>query len=449
MLARAARQFPVDARWAKPAVVSLLVAYPALTLIVPGAVNTAIFLLFLISAGLLLSDQWVDFRGVKKNQRMIAMDDPQDPLGQRKAILFSLAMIGLPAAVFLSQWANDRWGWPYYDAVSRFLIAAPIFFALRRFEPTTLLKIWHGFVVGALAAAGYAIFDPHIWGGDTGIARIGTSFVNPIHFGDIALSLGIIPLFGIICCEKNSRAAPWLHLSFALFAASAGVYASVLSGSRGGWVALPVFLILAYIINREKILIPAALVISIIFSIIFLIGYEKIPEIQQRINLIHDNIHAFDQGNENTSIGVRFQLWRVALMIFVDHPIFGVGMGGFKELMTPLQQAGYLTPLAADFGRQEVHNEVLSRLSQLGMIGFTAILSVYAVPGWMFWGRLHAPTPESRSAARMGLAFVVGFFIYGLTVETFDLTMTAAFYAITIVVLLAASYPATRIKQAQ
>ncbi len=447
MLVVAERWSALDSAWLKSAIVGLLVAYPALTLIVPGAVNTAIFLLFLMSLGLLLSPRLLHaFKGVNRHQTLIARVYLKDPLDQSKAILFSLSMIGLPAAVFVSQWANHRWGWPYYDAVSRFLIAIPIFFALRRFDPALLINIRRGFLIGAFVAAGYVIFDPQIWGADKGIVRIGTSFVNPIHFGDIALSLGIIPLFGIIIQEKKSTAKPWLHLSLALLATAAGLYASILSGSRGGWVSIPALLIVAYLINRKKFPALAALVVFIVISVVFYIGYEKIPEIQQRINLIHNNIHAFDQGNENTSIGIRFQLWRVALMIFIDHPIFGIGMGGFKELMNSLQQAGYLTPLAADFGRQEVHSEILSRLSQLGVIGFIAIMSVYIVPGWMFWAQLNAPMPASRSAARMGLAFVIGFFIYGLTVETFDLTMTAAFYALTIAVLMAVAYPATKTK---
>lgn len=44
-------------------------------------------------------------------------------------------------------------------------------------------------------------------------------------------------------------------------------------------------------------------------------------------------------------------------------------MGGFKALMGPMELSGQLTPLAADFGRQEVHSELLSRLSQLGISG--------------------------------------------------------------------------------
>ena len=37
----------------------------------------------------------------------------------------------------------------------------------------------------------------------------------------------------------------------------------------------------------------------------------------------------------------------------------------------------------------------------------------------------------------MGMSVTLGFFVFGLTVETFDLKMTAAFYSLTVAVLLA------------
>ena len=39
----------------------------------------------------------------------------------------------------------------------------------------------------------------------------------------------------------------------------------------------------------------------------------------------------------------------------------------------------------------------------------------------------------------MGMCVTLGFFVFGLTVETFNLKMTAAFYSTTIAVLLAAA----------
>jgi O-antigen ligase len=40
----------------------------------------------------------------------------------------------------------------------------------------------------------------------------------------------------------------------------------------------------------------------------------------------------------------------------------------------------------------------------------------------------------------MGMCLTLGFFVFGLSVETFNLKMTAAFYSLTVAVLLAATY---------
>lgn len=437
MLAADSKRHTVWPRWVARLVMGLLVVYPALLLVVAGAVNTVFFVLFLLSVGLLSQQKWRTRAATHK----VLAPDSHDPLSRSSALLYTLSMAGLPVAVFIGQWANQRWGWPYYDAVSRFLLSIPIFFALRRLLPAQLLALWPGMVLGAVVAAAAVLIDPHNWGGAQGLARVGTSFVNPIHFGDLALTLGVLPLFGLGWREVANPPRQRIDLVLALLAACAGLYASILSGSRGGWIALPVFLFLFCIMHRHAMTVRPALASVAGLLLLISAAYWSMPEIHQRLALIASNLHAFDRGDENTSIGIRFQLWKAAWVIFTEHPLFGTGMGGFKAMMTPMQQAGLLTPLAADFGRQEVHNEILSRLSQLGLFGLVAICAVYAVPAWLFWRRLNADSSACRSAARMGVALISGFFVYGLTVETFDLTMTAAFYALSTAVLLAAAYP--------
>jgi O-antigen ligase len=434
----AARQHSYPPSRALVAWVALLViVYPISTLVVAGAVNTVFFLLFLSSVAVLLYAPW--------RKRCAPVDARQEAgaLSRAEAALYALSMASLVLSIFLSQWVNARWGWPYYDAPSRFLLSVPIFFALRRLPTQRILSIWWGFAVGAMVAAGTAHFAPHDWGGDHGIARIGTAFVNPIHFGDIALMLGVLPLFGLGWQTVHDPKTRLLFDLTAIAALAAGIYASILSGSRGGWVAVPVFLYLAYRFHRGRFSARSAFSVWLGSVLLCAIAYGTLPEIHDRVWQAISNLHAFVQGDENTSIGIRFQLWKAAWLIFTEHPIFGVGMGGFKALMTPMQQLGQLTPLAADFGRQEVHSEILSRLSQLGFVGFCAIVSIYCVPAWLFWRRVDAAQAPQRAAARMGVALVAGFFIFGLTVETFDLTMTAAFYALTTAVLLAATYPCT------
>jgi O-antigen ligase len=110
--------------------------------------------------------------------------------------------------------------------------------------------------------------------------------------------------------------------------------------------------------------------------------------------------------------------------------------------MQSFADAGVLTPAAAQTGRGETHNQFFAYLTDYGIIGGLALLSIYVAPGVIFWRRLNAPSVPARRAALMGLTFVVAFWIFGLTVETFDLKSTVAFYATLVAILAAlATYP--------
>lgn len=415
-----------NASWPGRLAAVLLMAYPSLLLVVPGAVNTVFALLLLLSLGMLLVG------ALQERARPPTTAPLNDPLPGRWAWAYTLAMASLPLAIFLSQWANQRWGWPYYDAASRFLFAVPVFFALRRVAPRHLLGLQYGLVAGSLLAALAITIDPRDWGN----GRLGTSFVNPIHFGDLALTLGVLAAFSIDWGSRDSR---WLK-ALKILALLGGLYASAKTGSRGGWAALPAFLILWLWLHHQRIPLHTQFWRIAAACGLAVAAYVLVPEIHHRIDQIGANLVAYSHGQDNTSIGIRFQLWHVAILMFEQHPLFGVGMGGFKALMPAMQQAGLLTPIAAAFGAGEVHSEILSNMSQLGIFGLLAILAVYFVPARMFMRQLLAESPTRRQAARLGITLVSGFLIYGLTVETFDLTMTAAFFALTTAVLLAIAF---------
>jgi O-antigen ligase len=105
--------------------------------------------------------------------------------------------------------------------------------------------------------------------------------------------------------------------------------------------------------------------------------------------------------------------------------------------MSTLTQSGFITSKAADFGRGEVHNEILANMAKLGIVGLLSILAVYFVPLIIFLRTLKSNSDTKRTAAMMGGCLVLGFLVFGLSVETFDMKMNAAFYSLTLAVLLA------------
>lgn len=315
------------------------------------------------------------------------------------------------------------------DSPSRFFAAAPFFLVLRRSLPHTLAWSDLSFALAALVSLGILLIVPRDWG----FGRLGSSFLNPIHFGDIALVMGALSILSLNWWRKDRLVVRIVKVA-GLFA---GLAASLMSGSRGGWIAIPV--VAAMILStrsRDKsrkwtMLVPLAIVV-------ILAGvYAFSPTVRDRVGDVSSDLVQYTHGNKDTPMGIRLQLYEAAARIIRDHPVLGLGGDGFRNSMQSFAKEGLLTPAAAQLGRGEVHNQMFAYMTDYGMVGGLAVLAIYIVPGVIFWRRLKSPVLPARRAALMGLTFIVSFWIFGLSVETFDLKMTVSVYS-TVIGILAA-----------
>jgi O-antigen ligase len=76
----------------------------------------------------------------------------------------------------------------------------------------------------------------------------------------------------------------------------------------------------------------------------------------------------------------------------------------------------------------------------MGVFGLVAMLALYFVPFVLFLRQARTKEGPSKRSAIMGITFVCGFFVFGLTVEFLNLAMATAFYSFTVAVLLAVCY---------
>lgn len=122
-----------------------------------------------------------------------------------------------------------------FDAQLRFLGAIPVAFAIASLPGVSVRLLRVSSSIGAIVALTVGLWFMH----STGEPRAANAFTNAIPYGDIALLLGVLPLYGISRWRQPSRVD-----ILAMIGAVAGLAASVLSASRGGWVALPLFAVL-------------------------------------------------------------------------------------------------------------------------------------------------------------------------------------------------------------
>jgi O-antigen ligase len=119
----------------------------------------------------------------------------------------------------------------------RFVILIPAYLALRRLTPPGRL-VWLALVAGSLIAAGSALAQYFASGG---VSRAAGDSIA-ITFGDLALMTGFAAL--VLTPPERGRWR-WAALAAGLLGLAGGMTASILSGTRGGWLAIPVYAALA------------------------------------------------------------------------------------------------------------------------------------------------------------------------------------------------------------
>lgn len=390
---------------------SLLLIYPSAMLLVKGGMNGA-FILMLLIAALVWVAQPRDMRRV---------------VWRKEWTSYVIGMCAMTVAIFISQsWFREYDGHPF-DAASRYWLSIPIFLLLQRLSWKTFAPLQYAFPVAAILGLAMS----HDLGGRTGVDTL-----DLIHFGDFELSLGVLSVMSINWFGKDSQALRWLKVAGLL----AGLWASIASGSRGGWLAIPLFIVLIVYFRAGRMSWRVVANSSLIIALMATLLFSAASTVQKRLDNISSDVADLAQGRADTSIGIRLQLYKAALEVFIHNPVFGVGPEGFAEQMKPMAAAGKLTKEAAYLGEGEVHNDILSKAAGMGIFGVLAILAVYFAPMRLFWRAAKSSNGCVRRSGEMGFAFVSGFIMYGLTVEFLNLTMATAFYSFTVAVLLAACH---------
>ncbi|VVD84472.1 O-antigen ligase family protein [Pandoraea terrigena] len=338
------------------------------------------------------------------------------------------------AAVILSELIHGHVAGNTLDSPSRFLIAIVVMFALRRVSENLPAWVSFGLPLGAFAAAvmaSYSVIEL--------TARAESTFLNPIHFGDIALLLGVLSALSINWLKRDCVSGVIVKLAGSL----AGGYASWASLSRGGWIALPVMVVLCVWIGGKALNRRArwAAIIVLCAAIVLPVSLSQTVRTRMFTDISLD-LSNMAKGQPDSSVGVRLELYKAALILIGQNPVAGLGAHGFHNAMAPMAEKGVITPTAADLGRGEVHNQILSYTADYGIGGFIAMLAVYFVPAWFFILCIRRGDKRARRTGLLGLLTAVAFFTFGLTVETFNLKVTTAFYATMLAVFAAIACPA-------
>jgi O-antigen ligase len=349
-------------------------------------------------------------------------------LSNKEKVLI-VAMLCLPL-IILSDVMFRGFRWRYFDYYARFIIVFPIYFALR--QATVSIKPFViGILIGAVGVGLLAIYQQYYIG-----AENVHGFVIKISFGNISLLLGMMSLASLFLIKQYQYKK--VFFISCLFAFFMGLIASALSGSRGGWVALPLLiaLFMAFFPTRK---------LNKLVSILLLLGlmvatYHTNTNVTVRVNSVFQEMNSYfltdirdnTEALQVSSIGLRLEVWRAAWLIFKEHPIIGVGSGEFNAA---LQEKVATGEVANIFIFDHAHSEPLHLLTILGLIGFIGYGILYAGLLYYFYCSLLESNNERQYLSFLGLLVVGGSLIFGLTNYSFGHQVNVVFLAVMTVCL--------------
>ena len=257
------------------------------------------------------------------------------------------------------------------DRPSRLLGVALMLPLLCRYRPD-FPSLMRGIGIGAIGAGGIALHDKFI-------RHLPRAFddVMPIQSGDISLSLGLLSLCAMAWAYRERKQGETL---FYLVAASMGLLGSLLSGSRGGWILLPLILLAWYRLFRPWF--SRRLKLTLLGAVIALGLLGALPQlgVSQRLEEAKQDMSFYmSGGNQNTSLGYRLQFWRSAWHSFIDKPLLGWGPKSVRHSQEQQYKAGELSQAAFDFN-SHAHNQYLDQMAKFGLLGLSCLLALFLVP---------------------------------------------------------------------
>lgn len=340
----------------------------------------------------------------------------------------NMAMLGVVGAIALHQASNGHFIGKTYDMPSRLALFPLIFWGLLLLSASELKNVQWGLIIGAFTGTVALHFLTA-----AGTTRPDVVLTTPIiPFGNLTFLMGTLALFSVGWNRGRER----LTIVLKVLAGAAGLYAAYLSQTRGSWIAVPVFAIIGYAMTTSLRARYKLLAFAVVFAM--LLGFSAFSDtVRTRILEARSDIGSYVDGtNWDTSVGIRFQLWRGAWLLFTEHPVFGVGLERYTDALKELETRNVITPMAATF--HHAHNEILYNMATLGIFGMVAVLALYFVPIFYFARAIRHPDKELRTVAGIGLVLTVGFFIFGLTeVMFFYWTVNHTFYSVLLAVIFA------------
>lgn len=184
-----------------------------------------------------------------------------------------------------------------------------------------------------------------------------------------------------------------------------GIYALLLTGSRGGFLSMLISMLILYGFTKKKLLnynYGRYIALTVVVIISFIVVVKTIPELTAE-GLEKNFVSRYESSDLNDYSSGRLDLWAKGLSLFVENPFLGAEKGFVKIIGS------------------NSHNTYLEILVNRGLFGFLLFLSIFFIiykKNIYFYKKMNMDDIYS--------AYIAGFFSF--IISMFFLNMFSAFY---------------------
>lgn len=275
--------------------------------------------------------------------------------------------------------------------------ALGLFAAALTLEPDAPLRPALG--ISFAAVAGYGIAQAAFGGAPAdGMMTRAHGFVHPVVFGG-QMALGALG-GACVLLRPTPKAPRWVAAVFGALI----IAALILSQTRMALMAaLAGFAVVALLEPRaRKWALPVLLAVAAVG-----LAWEFLPNGGRTLSSF---MRPYDPGNPQQA---RWALWDAALRMFRDHPVFGVGPGGYRRLFSTYHPG----MLDGEGGWGSAHSLYLHQLAERGLVGAASLAAVCAA---LFARALRAAREDSDTRTLWAAGSVAAFLALSLTETSFQ-----------------------------
>ena len=257
--------------------------------------------------------------------------------------------------------------------------------------------------------------------------------MNPNAFGPIQLCFtGILFFYFLKLPQSTLR---WIALGGVII----GAVTVVLSLSRSTWItSIALGFLFTFYLQRAqptwKKGVTAVLLLSL-FSASYLI-----PLVKQRVDEISASVVSYFATSDHRNatglgtFGVRAELWKTGWKIFLENPLTGVGVGGFKVKAKANSERYQVHATVGKF--KYAHNQYIVALATRGIPGLILFLLFLSIP--IYIAMSHRAFEYEAQIARLSLLCIcLNYAIGCLGEDHFEGKSATMFVAVFVALMLA------------